>query len=387
MNEQRYSLDTLNKSIEQTMNALKKGEDEISSIMHGAIDEYKKAYEDEKIIQSRILIAIKEVDEMEINFKIARLKLIEASKKFEKTDSRIQEAYSYANDLQNSLTTAKEREHELQERRNELARRLINFETTIKKAESAASQIGTVNSFLNGDLKSVGELFKSAEYKMQLGKKIIEAQEEERLRISREIHDGPAQAMANIAIRSELLERIALKNMDNFKTEVKEFKEIVRSSITEIRSIIHNLRPMALDDLGFLPAVEQYIEIYKEKTGLNIALVICDTYKKRIESSLEIALYRTVQESLTNIKKHAEATEIKVKIEILHNEINLEIVDNGKGFIYEENTLHDGQKFGLIGMKERLSLVGGKLVIKSAENKGTIIQVSLSIPNQIVMIK
>ncbi|WP_016696480.1 sensor histidine kinase, partial [Rhodococcus rhodochrous] len=156
-----------------------------------------------------------------------------------------------ANRIQVELSIYREREDNLKKRRNDLERQLRTLEETIERAEKLVTQMGVVLGYLTGDLSKVGEALEEAKQHQLMGLKVIQAQEEERKRVAREIHDGPAQSMANVVLRSEIVEKM-LKNerILEAQMELHELKEMVRLSLADVRRIIFDLRPMALDDLG-----------------------------------------------------------------------------------------------------------------------------------------
>ncbi|NNC27539.1 histidine kinase, partial [Salinisphaera sp. USBA-960] len=134
---------------------------------------------------------------------------------------------------------------------SDLEQRISSLQNTSDKAESFMSQISTVLSYLGGELRQYGEVIEDARRKQEYGLKIIEAQEEERKRLSREIHDGPAQVLANVLLRSQLIERIyEKKGKDEAFKEIKDMKSLIEDALKEVRRLIYDLRPMALDDLG-----------------------------------------------------------------------------------------------------------------------------------------
>src|SRR6185312_9239339 len=136
---------------------------------------------------------------------------------------------------------------------------------TIDRAESLVSQITIVSNYLVSDIKEIGVALEDAKMKQDFGLRIIEAQEEERKRLSREIHDGPAQLLANVLIRSDLAEKVYReKGPEQSLVEIRSLKEMIRAALYEVRRIIYDLRPMVLDDLGLLPTLEKYLATVEE---------------------------------------------------------------------------------------------------------------------------
>ncbi|MGZ4113021.1 MAG: sensor histidine kinase, partial [Tumebacillaceae bacterium] len=156
-------------------------------------------------------------------------------------------------------------------------------------------------------------------------------------------------------------------------------KEIVRESLAEVRQIIFDLRPMALDDLGLVPTLRRYLADFQEKNKILTELKVFGR-EKRFNSALEVAVFRCMQEALNNICKHAQATSANVKLELTEKQISVHIDDNGIGFSVEAALAsRDGGHFGLIGMQERVQLLDGRVEIKSVPRQGTRVLISLPI--------
>lgn len=273
-----------------------------------------------------------------------------------------------------------QREKQLRERRDDLERRLLGLQEIIERSESLVSQITVVLNYLNQDLREVGLLLADAQAKQDFGLRIIEAQEEERKRVSREIHDGPAQMLANVMMRSELIERIFRDRgaEDGFQ-EIKNLRQNVRNALYEVRRIIYDLRPMALDDLGLIPTLRKYLyttEEYNGKVKIHFQC-IGETEDQRLAPQFEVALFRLAQEAVSNALKHSESEEITVKVEITKDFVILMIKDNGKGFDLKEAKEKKNKSFGLLGMKERVDLLEGTMTIDSKIGLGTFIMIKV----------
>jgi two-component system sensor histidine kinase DegS len=224
--------------------------------------------------------------------------------------------------------------------------------------------------YLTGDLSKIGEALESAKQHQLMGLKVIQAQEEERKRVAREIHDGPAQSMANVVLRSEIVEKM-LKNerILEAQMELHELKEMVRMSLADVRRIIFDLRPMALDDLGLVPTLQKYIQTCEERIESSIDLVVFGV-EPPLRSSVKAAIFRLVQECLNNVEKHARANTVQVKLEFVQESLSLVVKDDGVGFDLEKR-LANGGSFGLLGMRERVQLLEGSVEMQSAPGEGT----------------
>lgn len=335
-----------------------------------------------EIVELRLRIGecIDNVDLLELRYRKARNRLVHVSRNFHgHAEEEIRMAYEEANMLQVELSLQREREQNLRRRRDELEMRLRGIEETIEKAENLMAQIGVVLGYLKGDLSQMGEALETAKQHQMMSVRIIQAQEEERKRVAREIHDGPAQSMANVVLRTEIVEKMMKNNrMLEAEMELHELKEMVRFSLADVRRIIFDLRPMALDDLGLVPTLQKYIQNYEDRTKLTVDLVVFGKEQEQeIDSTCKAAIFRLVQESLNNVAKHAKARFVNVKLEFQHKQLTLVIKDDGVGFQLGEKQ-GNGESFGIMGMRERAQLLEGQMEISTAPMKGT--KVMFTIP-------
>ncbi|MFX0560625.1 sensor histidine kinase [Tepidibacillus infernus] len=370
----------LEEILHKTIRAIDQSKEQIFEIAEDARSEKENLLRKLEALREETKKVIDEVDQLEARYRRARTNLADVSRNFKLyTESDIQKAYEEANQLQIDLLMAREREANLKILRNELQMRLKNINVTIERAEVVATQIGVVSDYLTGDIIKMSEAVESAQYKQMFGLKIIQAQEEERKRVAREIHDGPAQSMANVVLRTEIAERFMnVKQMDQAIQELKDLKVMVRQSLADVRKIIFDLRPMALDDLGLFPTLRKYIQEMAKRDNLDIDLSLAGR-ERRLPSGMEVAIFRLVQEALNNVVKHAQATKAVVKVEFQSGQIEVSVKDNGIGFDEEEQEKQKEGHFGLMGMKERVDLLEGDLEIQSIKNKGTTIKIRVPV--------
>jgi two-component system, NarL family, sensor histidine kinase DegS len=207
------------------------------------------------------------------------------------------------------------------------------------------------------------------------------AQETERHRLAREIHDGPAQALANAIIALEFVERAIRSNADNATNrameEVERIKSTLREGLTEIRRFIFDLRPTMLQDRGLAATLEHYIATYQSLFPMAIDFE-ADPELPRLTNDQELTAFRVVQEAIQNARKHARATRTLVEIRVRDDALLVTVEDNGRGFSPERVTTHMMGGVGLKGMEERATLVGASITIDSSPGDGT--HITLSIP-------
>ncbi len=359
-------LDKIMRSIEISKNEIF----EISESTRLEIENIKKQLTE---TMNKLAAVINDVDLTEMQYKRSRLHLAEVSKSFHRhKESDIKNAYDTAHSLQTKLAILRANEENLKSIRDNLQWQMRLQEKTIERAENLIGQLNVIFKYLQGDLLAVIE---SAQHRQLLGLKIIQAQEDERKRVAREIHDGPAQSMANVVLRAEIVERfLKQEDLSAVRKELKELKEIIRGSLEEVRRIIYNLRPMALDDLGLIPTLRKYLQDIQVTSKLKIDFLTTGK-DLRLDPALEVAIFRIVQETITNVVKHARAKNAQVKLDFLHSGIDIAVRDDGIGFNVEEK--QESAHFGILGMQERVNLLEGELRIDSKLNSGTTILINI----------
>jgi len=210
----------------------------------------------------------------------------------------------------------------------------------------------------------------------QMISQVIQAQESERLRVSRQIHDGPAQTMTNLVLRAEICERLIDMDIARAKAELIGLKTVVTSTLQDTRRFIFDLRPMILDDLGLEPTLRRYIQQFTEKHKLDVGIVI-NGLNGRLPKEVEVAIFRIVQEALTNVAQHAHAKHAQVTIEVFNDEVKVTIEDDGAGFNMDSPKMSDPKLNGLSTMRQRVEMIGGEISIESTPGRGTRIVTAL----------
>lgn len=371
------NIKVLDKIIKNTVAALEKGKNQIFDIYEAARNEMDNVKKDVERIKQETVNIILTVDELEKKERRARIRLMEVSRNFRiYSEEDIKSAYDDARNLQIQLAVAREQEQNLRRQRDDLEIRLKSLKNTVEKAENLVSQVGAVLGYLGNEMGGMVTKIESLQQSQIFGAKIIQAQEEERRRVAREIHDGPAQAMANVVFRAEVCERLVDVDMERAKNELKDLREQVRFCLKETRKIIFDLRPMTLDDLGLIPTLRRFLDTMKERTGILTEVRVIGG-ERRLDSYLEIGLFRVIQEALNNVEKHANASMVKVVVEFGTGFVSAGIEDNGQGFDPNERAV--GESFGLLGMRERMNILSGELNIKSQQGYGTKITVKVPV--------
>ncbi len=208
--------------------------------------------------------------------------------------------------------------------------------------------------------------------------RIIEAQEQERQRLVRQLHDGPAQSLTNLILQAEICERVFDTDPKRARTELGELKTAVTSTFQKVRDYMFDLRPMMLDDLGLIPTLRRYVDNFNEKSGVPAVLTITGS-ERRFAAYKEVVIFRVVQELLANVRQHAHATRVTLLLDVTEDMAQVIVEDNGSGFSTNE-VLATAQPrgIGLSTMRERMTMLSGQIQIESAVGRGT--KVTLQIP-------
>jgi len=196
---------------------------------------------------------------------------------------------------------------------------------------------------------------------------IIQAQEAERGRLAREMHDGPAQALSNFILQTEIAMRLFDIDQVKAKEELVGVKTTASTTFQKVRDFIFNLRPMMLDDLGLAPTLTRYVETFKEQSGIEVRLVSTGM-EQRFEPYLEVMVFRAIQELLSNISRHSQATQVSLQLDSSTTGIRVSIEDNGKGFDVEKVAEKGGM--GLKVIRDRVQMLGGTMEVHSTIGHG-----------------
>ncbi|MBD7985220.1 histidine kinase [Sporosarcina sp. Sa2YVA2] len=370
MAEKTIDIQNLEHIFDNMVNVMDQSKNDIFTISEQSRQAFQEMQNELGIIKEEISRVITEGDYLEDMTRHSRRRLADVSKNFMKySEQEVRKAYETANDLLVRLSINRMEEKQLRVRRDELDRRIAALLDTIERADQLVNQVTTVISYLTSDLKKVGEALETARQKQDFAIQIIHAQEEERKRLSRDIHDGPAQMLANVLLRSGLIEKTYNeKGPNEALSELNQLKEMVRNALLEVRRIIYDLRPMALDDLGLIPTLRKYVTTVMEYEKDVTIHFMNNGIEKRFESSFEVGIFRLVQECISNALKHGNSRDVWVKVEWLRDTMNIVVKDNGIGF--DQNQTKE-KSFGIIGMRERIELLKGEMKIISSIGSGT----------------
>lgn len=360
----------LDKIFDSMVDTIDSSKNDIFIISEQSRQSFEEMKSELQQVRQKLQSVIQENDMLEQQAKQARSNLAEVSKNFQTyTEGQVHEAYQFANSIQVRHSVVQSEEKQLRERRDDLERRMRGLLDTINKADHLVNQVNVVLNYLSDDLRDVGPALENAKVKENFAIRVIEAQEEERKRISREVHDGPAQMLANVLLRTDLITRsYDEKGVERAIQELRDLKGMVRDTLHEVRRIIYDLRPMALDDLGIVPTLKKYLNSVQDYNEGTEVYFVSRGKDHRLQTNFETAIFRLVQECVNNSIKHGHSKNISVNFEWLKENVTIYIKDDGIGF---DTTVTKQNSFGIVGMKERVELLDGTIVLQSEIGKGT----------------
>ncbi len=249
-----------------------------------------------------------------------------------------------------------------------------NGGAALKRLDQFIRQLEMSSTILTGATHSVDS---DDPWMLALRGQIIHGREEERVRLAREVHDGPAQVLANVLMGLEHAINLERSTSEQLRDFLPELRDAARTGLREIRTFIADLRPGALDQ-GLAMALTEYIRSYERTTGVQVTLDM-HSWSDKLAKEAEIVVYRVVQEALQNVNKYARQAQVTIRSTYLNSWLTLVIRDNGPGFDPREVARRTGKEsWGLTSMRERVALVGGQFAIASRPGLGT--EVTIKVP-------
>lgn len=272
-----------------------------------------------------------------------------------------------------------------------LTQKVTHGNLSVQGVVRSEDEIGVLTQAFNTMTISLGEnhrereellfqLREKEQMRVQLLEKVITAQEEERKRISRELHDETSQALTSLMVSLKVLESEA--SICSVGERLQEMRQVVTHTLDEVHHMARELRPSVLDDMGLIPALERYVRDYEKKYGIEVDFHTKGFGGQRVSAAAEVALYRIIQEALTNVAKYAQAQSVSVLFDWRENWVTAIVEDDGMGFEPENVMTSPSHGLGLFGMQERASLLGGTLKIESKRGAGTTVFIKIPAKNE-----
>jgi len=374
----KKQIQKLDEVLHQVMDSLETGRRDIFDIAddcHKQSDQIRSRLE-ESILETERLIKI--VDYTESQDKKARVRLMEVSQDFKRySEEDIKEAYHNAQTLQTELAGLRQQELYQRNRREELSRQLRQYLEMAKKADNYLSSASLALKVLETNMNSFTDTLEEAYKKQQMGIWFLESLEAEKRKVSRELHDGPAQTIASMLIRLDLVKYLFEEDSLRVMEELGSIKNMGREGLDDLRRIMFDLKPSAIYEEGLITTLKEYFNAYESKYDFEIDFVYFGEEQKQ-ELPLEIALFRLVQEAITNVRKHAGVKKAMVKLEASSAGLTIVIKDQGQGFDVDALLGSRQESYGIIGMRERADLLGGEIKIISNPGRGTQVIIELA---------
>ena len=234
------------------------------------------------------------------------------------------------------------------------------------------ARLGTENARLLERLAETERRFR------RIARGVLRLQEEERARVSRDLHDGVGQSLTALKIQLALLEQEAQRAGSELSARITSSRELAESCLSEVRQLAHLLRPQMLDDLGLVPTLRWLIRTMRQRTGIDVTLE-CNGFEERLDPDRETLVYRLAQEALTNVVKHAGASGAALQLERRGDRLLLRVKDEGSGFDAEKLLEAGGEDrgFGVRAMRDRVQFFHGRFAIRSAPGRGTTVEAEI----------
>ena len=383
--EKKNNFKEVHSIFNQVIQSIDQSKNQIVDLVNDSRLELQRLKEALDSLKRQIEKVIMKVDELTLKEKMARNTLAQVSKNFQaNSEDVIRKAYEKASDFRISLKLAQREEDDLRKERTSLELAIKRVLKNIGESEQVIHQVSIAGSYLKGEILSAIESV-GLNQDMMLGVMVLEAQENERRRISRDIHDGPAQRVANIVMKADLCEKIARKDLEEGLKELNELKAVTREALEEVRGIIYHLRPMSFDDLGLNKTLEMNTKgILDSSININYSL---RPVPDALEEIIQLAVFRISQEIFNNIEKHAQAKNVYIQTEYGTKYMRLIIGDDGVGFDVNktlDRVKTEKQSFGLLGLIERVEQLQGQIKIDSTKENGTIYNIKLPLNREVI---
>ena len=362
---------SINIALDSIITSMKDGKEEIFAITEQINKENRQVKSDIAQVRKEIKIYNAQIEKLKKIELKSRKTLSIVSSDFDKYNSDdIKDAYDKSYNLQQDLMKKQLEIDSIIKKLELYENRIQKNNELVSKADELLSRIEIMSDYMKLDSSIDSD-------SDDLFTKWILFQENEKNRIARDIHDGPAQTIASLVIRSDIIKKLIEKETPSttIYKEIEQLKFQLRSVIKEIRKIMYDLRPTSLDELGFSSSIHGLVSKTEEDCNIKFSVSI-DEESKIKNSNLKIICFRIIQESLNNIIKHSKAKKAYIYVKISNTFIDMIVQDNGIGF--DTSKINSVNSFGLSSLKERVSLVNGTVIIDSELSKGTAINVKIT---------
>lgn len=385
--EDKPSVNMLNVVLKNTVKTIEESKGQIYEIYEAARREVDNARTELEEIRQQTAMTIEMVDQLEKAEQLEKQNLVQVSSNFRNySEEKIKATYEAVKEVQVRLGVAREEERQLRRKRDDCELRLYHMQKTVIGAEQMAMRISSVLGYLSSQISDVVAQMEKATSSRFLSALIIKAQEDERYRVSREIHDGPAQDVANLLFQASICERLINVDPEEARAGIQELRRQLRGCLGDIRQIIFDMRPMSLDDLGLVAAVRQLAAKLDERQTMKVDFTV-EGNEASLPNHVSTGIFRIIQEALNNVDRHSGQKAAQVRMLFTATAVSVLIEDQGCGFdlaaVEEQMKNSEGQGgFGIMGMRERANIIGAQLTIASNPGRGSRVHLRLPLKTE-----
>lgn len=289
------------------------------------------------------------------------------------------EKYSKA-EIKNFFAAAQEVQMRLQGMRAQMEQLKARQEAMRTQQNQMSEVIEVLNELIGSGSNGVGGGITEEVSNDTLVANIMQAHENELLRISLQLHDGPVQVMSNLVLRAEICQRMLDRDVEQSRTELASLKTAITNALQQGRGLIFDLRPMTLDDLGLVPTIRRYATQISERAKIEVDVLV-QNFETRLPNHYEVAVFRFIQEAMKNVEKHSQATQARIFLSTFEETLQIVVEDDGVGFHVEEAVQSNNRRrsMGIASMRQRIEvMLRGEFGIESTIGQGT--RVAATIP-------
>ncbi|MBK8905071.1 MAG: sensor histidine kinase [Anaerolineaceae bacterium] len=330
----------------------------------------------------------KDYEQTQRDLKEIDILIKQSAAEVERLAQRNSQVTSYTRQLQTNFETLpREDIKEAYEALNDVQQRLFTMRGQLEKLQSDQRNLERLADFqrkiieLTGGGAALPKAGRRAGVEQPNVIRVIQTEEAVRQGLVRKMHDSVASSISNFILQAEICQRFFDVNPDRARTELNALKSSAGATFSNVKDFIFDLRPMMLDDLGVIPTLRRYAESFQEKNGVPVPVAVTGV-ERRLESHIEVTVFRNVQELLQNAMNHAQASQIQVHVDMGQDQVTAVVEDNGSGFNVDDALGGGNKTIGLATLRERTEMLGGELNIQSNLGQGTRVEFIIPISDE-----
>jgi two-component system, NarL family, sensor histidine kinase DegS len=345
------------------------------------VDTTPSTLDEDFTFQSFLEEARKDYEQTQRDLKEIDILIKQSAAEVERLAQRNAQTVNYVKQFQNNFETLpREDIRDAYENLNAVQQKLFTMRGQLEKLQSDQRNLERLAEFQRRLLdltEGLGAMPQSTASRSMPGERdqpniirVIQTEEAARQSLVRKMHDGPASSLSNFILQAEICQRFFDVDPDRARAELNALKSAANSTFNYVKDFIFDLRPMMLDDLGVVPTLRRYVESFQDKLGISVPITVTGI-ERRLESHIEVTVFRGVQELLNNALAHAQATQVQVSLDLGSDHVQAVVEDNGRGFHVDDTFNKDTRTIGLATLRERIEMLGGQLQIQSSMGQGT----------------